>query len=242
MSGSMSLMEGPLQPGLSLCLWKIILDVRWGQKPTVLTADTPTASQHVPITSPLNTTLGFSSFRFCPPPCWSRWRWRVVSEQLITVMSLCLPDKLCSTHGCTLSVNCWQWADEIQTPPGWSLSRMKRKVQQWTCIRDQPLTPFITKLHRLRDTGLSQGAGTDTSYVSWAFRLQLHLPQIEFIYFRIISYNRNCFNQYNSLECVCDCQKGVKSGGSITELRADVYPAPVIRAWTETAPLVWCLL
>lgn len=49
----------------------------------------PTASQHVPLTSPLNTTLGFScdaSFRFCPPPCWSRWRWRVVSEQLITAM------------------------------------------------------------------------------------------------------------------------------------------------------------
>lgn len=131
----------------------------------------PTACQHVPLTSPLN-TLGFScdaSFRFCPPPCWSRWRWRVVSERLITVMS---PSAFPINYAAVIwlyTVNCWQWADEIQTPPGSGvypgLSSGKVKVQHWICIMDQPLTPFIMKLHRLRDA----------SYISWAFRLQHRL-------------------------------------------------------------------
>lgn len=154
-------------------------------------------------------------------------------------------------YGSTLSVNSWQWADKIQTPPGSGvypgLSSGTVKVQQWTSIMDQPLTPFIMKLHRPRDTIFSPT------------RLQRHLPQITFIYFRIAPHNKDCFFfiffhkthstsapiSITRLNVCVIVRKRVKRGSSITELRADVHPAPPTPRYSsvnKNSLLAWCLL
>lgn len=80
----------------------------------ILSSRIPTYSTSIPGKYSIRIQPVTASFQFCPPPCWSRWRWRVVSQQLITGVS---PSALPINYAAVM----WPYTvSQILTMCGWN--------------------------------------------------------------------------------------------------------------------------